>query len=80
MCSYSRVAMCGCSASGYVRLFREWLYAIVPRVAICNCSASGYVQLFVSGYVQFIKVAALIHFGIQIEDNADGFGVARDLD
>jgi hypothetical protein len=56
--------MCSYSASGYVQLF-----------------VSGYVQLFVSGYVQFIKVAAaLIHFGIQIEDNADGFRVARDLD
>jgi hypothetical protein len=40
---------------------------------------SGYVQLFVSGYVQFLKVATLIHFGIQIENNANGFRVARDL-
>jgi formylglycine-generating enzyme required for sulfatase activity len=29
---------------------------------------------------QFLKIAAPIHFGIQIENNANGFRVARDLD
>jgi hypothetical protein len=41
---------------------------------------SGYVQLFVSGHVQFLTIAALIHFGIQMENDANGFRVARDLD
>jgi hypothetical protein len=49
--------------SGYVQLFREWLWAVI-REWLCSVPT----------------IAALIHFGIQMENDANGFRVARDLD